>query len=103
MDAHEKSSASLSGALGGAASREPSTLQTPQMSNLSWVGKESPGKEKAYSDPEPNPYNKAVEYLESHHIVELFQVCVSLFVLYIILVHKLYVLFEEYLITQNPL
>ena len=74
MASREASSTSSTGAA-ASTSRPELSLKTPQMTSLSWTsGKDAAARDKPYSDPEPDPYSKAVEYLETHHIIELFQV-----------------------------
>lgn len=56
-------------------SRDPSFLKTPHMSSISFASSAHQEiKRPPFAEPEQDPYTKAIQYLEQHHIVELFQV-----------------------------
>ena len=58
-----------------AVSRGPSFLKTPHMSSISFASSAHQEiKRPPFAEPEQDPYTKAIQYLEQHHIVELFQV-----------------------------
>lgn len=56
-------------------SRGQSFLKTPHMSSISFASSaHQEPKRPPFAEPEQDPYTKAIQYLEQHHIVELFQV-----------------------------
>lgn len=63
-------------------SRGASFLKTPHMSTISFASSaHQEPKRPPFAEPEQDPYSKAIQYLEQHHIVELFQARFSIVIM----------------------